>query len=89
MARLILAAIFVLASTLAVQPALAESCSDRAGLCLAACTEQNVTSGAQYGGTVKGCQASCNSRRKNCLKSGVWVHMGSQTMGQRQQVERR
>lgn len=75
--------------TLTSSPSLAETCSDRSGLCLAACTEQNVSSGAQFGGTIKGCQTSCRSRHQNCLKTGVWVHMGSQTMGQRQQVDKR
>ena len=78
-----------LALVLPSSSALAESCTDRAGLCRAACTPQNVASGAQHGGTVAGCQPSCRSRLQSCLKTGVWVHVGSQTMGQRQQVDRR
>ena len=69
--------------------ACAETCTDRAGLCQGACTPQNVASGAQHGGTVAGCQASCRSRLQSCLKTGIWTHMGSQTRGQRQQVEKR
>jgi len=78
-----------LALVLSPDSGLAETCTDRAGLCQGACTPQNVASGAQYGGTVAGCQSSCRSRLQSCLKTGVWIHMGSQTRGQRQQVERR
>jgi hypothetical protein len=77
------------AASLAAAPAQADTCSGRAGLCNAACTPQNVASGAQHGGTVAGCRASCQSRLRACLKSGVWVHMGSQTRGMRQTVDRR
>jgi hypothetical protein len=84
--RAILVFIFCVVSALSAG---AETCSGRANLCLAACTPQNVSSGAQHGGTVSGCRASCQSRLKNCMTSGVWVHMGSQTKGQRQQVDRR
>jgi hypothetical protein len=78
-----------LAFALSSSSAVAETCSDRAGLCQGACTPQNVTSGAQYGGTVTGCQKSCRSRLQSCLKNGIWTHMGSQTMGQQQKVDRR
>jgi len=78
-----------LALVLSSASALAETCTDRASLCQGACTPQNVASGAQYGGTVAGCQSSCRSRLQSCLKTGVWIHMGSQTRGQRQQVDRR
>jgi hypothetical protein len=67
--------------------ATAETCSDRASLCLEACTPQNVSSGVQR--TVAGCRASCQSRLNSCLRTGTWIHTESQTRGQRQQVERR
>jgi len=70
-------------------PAYAESCSDRHGICQAACTPALVSSGAQHGGTVAGCQSSCRSRLNSCLRSGIWVHMGSQNRGMQQKVEKR
>jgi hypothetical protein len=73
----------------AVTSAAADTCSGRAGLCLAACTPALVASGEQYGGTVPGCRASCRTRLKSCMRSGIWVHMGSRTRGMRQQVDRR
>lgn len=82
-------AVALAAALLAVASAQADTCSGRASLCNAACTPHNVSSGAQHGGTVPGCRASCQSRLRSCLKSGVWVHMGSQTRGMRQSVERR
>lgn len=70
-------------------PARAETCSVRAAACRAACTPALVSSGQQYGGTVAGCLASCRERRRTCLATGTWVHMGSQRRGLREQVGRR
>jgi hypothetical protein len=70
-------------------PALAASCSERAGACHAACTPQLVSSGEQAGGTVAGCHSSCATRLQQCMHSGVWVHMGAQRRGLQEQVERR
>ena len=70
-------------------PVAAETCSGRASLCRAACTPQLVGSGEQYGGTVEGCVASCGSRLKSCLRTGIWVHMGARNRGMQQEVERR
>jgi hypothetical protein len=67
----------------------AESCSDRAAICKGACTPALVSSGQQHGGTVQGCVGSCQSRLRSCLRTGVWVHMGSQNRGMRQKVYRR
>ena len=69
-------------------PAAADTCSGRAAICRGACTPDLVSSGRQAGGTVKGCLASCNSRLGSCMKTGIWVHMGSQTRGMRQKVDR-
>jgi hypothetical protein len=76
-------------SLLPASPGQAETCSDRAALCRAACTPENVASGAQHGGTVRGCQSSCQSRLNSCLRDGTWVHMGSQRFGERQAVDKR
>ena len=70
-------------------PALAASCSERAGACQGACTPQLVSSGQQAGGTIAGCRASCGNRLQRCLRSGIWVHMGAQRRGLQEQVERR
>jgi hypothetical protein len=70
-------------------PALAATCSERAGACQGACTPELVSSGQQAGGTVPGCRASCLSRLRQCVGSGIWVHMGSQRRGMQEQVERR
>ena len=67
----------------------AETCSQRASICQAACTPALVASGAQHGGTVAGCNASCQSRLRSCLRNGIWVHMGSQNRGMQQKVDRR
>ncbi|MBL8588676.1 MAG: hypothetical protein JNK46_09110 [Methylobacteriaceae bacterium] len=72
-----------------IGPAAAQSCSNRAAACGAACTPQLVGSGVQFGGTVEGCRASCAERRQRCLREGVWVHMGSARRGERESVERR
>ena len=69
--------------------AVADTCSDRASLCRAACTPQNVSSGVQHGGSVSGCISSCQSRLSRCMKSGIWVHMGSARRGEQQRVEKR
>jgi hypothetical protein len=69
--------------------AAADTCSGRANLCLAACTPALVASGEQHGGTVPGCRASCRSRLQSCMRTGIWVHMGSRTRGMQQQVDRR
>jgi len=69
--------------------ALAETCSERAGLCDDACTPALVDSGAQAGGTIAGCHASCQARLRSCLKTGVWVHMGAQHRGLQQRVDRK
>jgi len=73
----------------ATAPAAADTCSGRAALCRGACTPALVSSGQQAGGTVQGCLTSCNSRLRSCMKTGIWVHMGSRTRGMRQQVDRR
>jgi hypothetical protein len=70
-------------------PALAANCSERAGACQGACTPELVASGQQAGGTIAGCRASCTSRLRQCLRSGLWVHMGAQRRGMQEQVERR
>lgn len=70
-------------------PALADTCSGRADICRGACTPALVSSGQQHGGTVQGCISSCQSRLKSCLRSGVWVHMGSARRGERQTVDKR
>lgn len=67
----------------------ADTCSGRASLCQAACTPALVASGEQHGGTVSGCRSSCASRLRSCMRTGIWVHMGSRTRGQQQQVERK
>lgn len=69
--------------------ALADTCSQRAGICDAACTPALVSSGQQHGGTVPGCLASCRSRLSSCMKTGIWVHMGAQNRGMRQAVDKR
>ena len=69
--------------------ALAASCSERFSACQAAFTPQFVSSGAQAGGTVSGCHASCASPLQQCMRSGIWVHMGAQRRGMQEQVERR
>ena len=81
----------MLLALLVVTPtiALADTCSQRASICEAACTPALVSSGQQYGGTVRGCVASCRSRLSSCLRTGVWVHMGVQNRGMRQPVDRR
>ena len=71
-----------------VQAARADTCSDRGGVCVAACTPRQVESGAQFGGTVAGCRKSCQSRLRSCLKTGVWIHMGSARRGEQERVER-
>lgn len=76
-------------AAMAPAPASADTCSGRAGLCRAACTPALVASGQQAGGTVQGCLASCQSRLRSCMSTGVWVHMGSQTRGMRQKVDKR
>lgn len=70
-------------------PASADTCSGRADLCRAACTPALVSSGQQYGGTVPGCLTSCQSRWRSCMRTGIWVHMGSQTRGMQQKVDKR
>jgi hypothetical protein len=70
-------------------PAVAASCSERVGACYGACTPELVSSGQQAGGTIAGCRASCASRLRQCMRSGVWVHMGSQRRGMQEQVDRR
>ncbi len=67
----------------------ADTCCGRADICRAACTPALVSSGQQHGGTVPGCVSSCQSRLKSCLRSGVWVHMGSARAGERQTVDKR
>lgn len=74
--------------TVASGPALADTCSGRRDICLGACTPALVSSGAQHGGTVAGCQSSCRSRHASCMRSGIWVHMGSQNAGMRQKVDK-
>ena len=69
-------------------PAFADTCSGRRDICLSACTPALVSSGAQHGGTVAGCQSSCRSRHSSCMRSGIWVHMGSQNAGMKQKVDK-
>jgi hypothetical protein len=69
--------------------ALADTCSGRAAICRAACTPVLVSSGQQHGGTVGGCIASCQGRLRSCMRTGVWIHMGAQTRGMQQKVDRR
>ena len=83
--RSMLLALLVITPTIAF----ADTCSQRASICEAACTPALVSSGQQYGGTVGGCVASCRSRLNSCLRTGVWGHMGAQNRGMRQPVERR
>lgn len=71
-----------------VQAAHADTCSDRGSICVAACTPRQVDSGAQFGGTVAGCRKSCQSRLRSCLKTGVWIHMGSTRRGEQERVDR-
>ena len=66
----------------------ADSCSDRSSVCVAACTPRQVESGAQFGGTIAGCRKSCQSRLRSCLKTGVWIHMGSARRGEQERVDR-
>jgi hypothetical protein len=83
--------VFIMAAFLLLphSHATAETCSDRANLCLDSCTPQKVAPGAQHGGTVAGCRASCQSRLKSCLRTGIWIHMRSLTQREHQQVEKR
>jgi hypothetical protein len=81
----VLSALIVFART----SALAETCSERHAACETACTPALVSSGQQAGGTVTGCRSSCRSRLQSCLRSGIWVHMGSARRGEQQRVERR
>ena len=69
-------------------PARGDSCSDRGGVCVTACTPRQVESGAQFGGTVVACRKSCQSRLRSCLKTGVWIHMGSARRGEQERVDR-
>ena len=72
----------------AAQSSRADTCTNRADACSSACTPALVNSGAQFGGTIPGCLASCKSRLNTCLKSGVWTHMGRDRRGERQKVDR-
>jgi hypothetical protein len=55
---------------------------------MGACTPALVSSGEQHGGTVQGCQASCQSRLRSCMRTGIWVHMGRAQRGQQQKVDK-
>ena len=81
-------AVVALALFASIGAARADSCSDRGGVCVAACTPRQVESGAQFGGTVAGCRKSCQSRLRSCIKTGVWIHMGSARRGEQERVER-
>jgi hypothetical protein len=83
---LILPSIFL---SLSATAGLAESCSQRAGACNGACTPELVSSGQQAGGTVPGCRSSCAQRLQACMKSGIWLHLGSRDRGLQEQVDRR
>jgi hypothetical protein len=80
--------IALLSLGIAIAPARADTCSGRRDICLGACTPALVSSGAQYGGTVAGRQSSCRSRHSSCMRSGIWVHMGSQNAGMQQKVDK-
>ncbi len=81
-------AIFALLSLTLAVPAAAETCSERPTICQSACTPELVASGAQAGGTVPGCRMSCQTRLRQCLHSGISVHMGSARRGDQQTVEK-
>lgn len=86
--RVLVACLSFCVAIAASAPAFADTCSGRRDICLGACTPALVSSGAQYGGTVKGCQSSCRSRHSSCMRSGIWVHMGSQNRGMQQKVDK-
>ena len=86
--RVLLAVSALCIAIAAAAPARADTCSGRRDICLSACTPALVSSGAQHGGTVAGCQSSCRSRFSSCMRSGIWVHMGSQNRGMQQKVDK-
>jgi hypothetical protein len=85
--RILLVATAAVVGSLLVasREAVAETCSARA----AACVPHLVDGGAQWGGTIEGFRTSCAERRTQCLRSGVWVHMGAARRGEREDVARR
>jgi hypothetical protein len=86
--RILIACLSLCVVVAASAPARADTCSGRHGICQAACTPALVSSGQQHGGTVQGCMSSCRSRFNSCMRTGVWVHMGSQNRGMKQTVDR-
>ncbi|WP_375461049.1 hypothetical protein [uncultured Enterovirga sp.] len=64
----------------AIGPALAQqSCSGHRAVCEATCTPAHV---ARYHfGNVDRCEASCEPRRQQCLRTGVWVDLERRSTG--------
>lgn len=63
-----------------VAPASAEqSCSTHMAVCESACTPAHV---ARYHfGNIDRCETSCEPRRQQCLRTGIWVDLERRSTG--------
>ncbi|MDB5590266.1 hypothetical protein [Enterovirga sp.] len=80
MRRWLLAAPIALTALVAASPSEAgQSCTSHRSVCEAACTPAHV---ARYHfGDVDRCEASCEPRRQQCLRTGIWVDLERRSTG--------